>query len=68
MRARELIRYAESHGWYFLRRGGKASHVIFAHRLHDYRISIPVHRTDVPKGLLAKLLAQIEGTWKGPQQ
>jgi predicted RNA binding protein YcfA (HicA-like mRNA interferase family) len=38
MRARELIRYAEAKGWYFVRRGGRKSHAIFKHPDHPYHV------------------------------
>ncbi len=66
MRARELIRYAESHGWYLVRRGGRASHAIFEHPDHRYTVVIPDQGgKDISKGTLEQLLKQIEGRWKG---
>jgi predicted RNA binding protein YcfA (HicA-like mRNA interferase family) len=68
MRGRDVARYAESKGWSFLRRGSRANHAIFAHPEHWYRVSIPMARTDIPKGTLDVLLKQIDGTWKGPHR
>jgi predicted RNA binding protein YcfA (HicA-like mRNA interferase family) len=60
MTGKDLARYAVSKGWFFLRRGGRASHVIFAHPASSQRVTIPDHRgKDVPKGLLAVLLKKI---------
>jgi len=67
MRAKDLIRYAESRGWYFVRRGGRSSHAIFEHHDYPYQVVIPVHGgKDMTKRLLGQLLKQIDGTWKGP--
>lgn len=66
MRARELIRYAEAKGWYFVRRGGRQSHAIFKHPDHPYHVVIASHGgKDIAKGTLETLLKQIEGRWKG---
>ncbi len=66
MRAREVIRYAESRGWYFARRGGRQSHAIFKHPDYPYQVVIPDHGgKDIAKGTLEQILKQIEGTWKG---
>jgi len=57
---KELARLAEGKGWLFLRRGGRASHVIYGHPATSQRITIPIHRgKDVPKGLLMVLLKKI---------
>ena len=67
MRAKDLIRYAESRGWYLVRRGGRASHAIFKHPDHSYHVVIANHGgKDISKGTLEQLLKQIEGRWKGP--
>jgi predicted RNA binding protein YcfA (HicA-like mRNA interferase family) len=68
MKGRDVARYAESMGWSFLRRGSRASHIIYGHPAYWYRIAIPIHRIDVPRGTLGVLLKQIEGTWKGPHR
>jgi len=55
-----LAQYAEGKGWFFLRRGGRASHVIYAHPATSHRVTIPIHRgKDVPKGLVMVLLKKI---------
>jgi predicted RNA binding protein YcfA (HicA-like mRNA interferase family) len=66
---KEVARYAELKGWRFVRRGARKSHVIYDHPDHWYHVSIPLDGSrDVSKGLLADLLKQINGTWKGPQR
>ena len=67
MNAAEVVLYAKSRGWVFVRVGSRASHQIFRHDAYPYVVSIPNHgRKDIPKGLLATLIKQIDGTWKGP--
>jgi predicted RNA binding protein YcfA (HicA-like mRNA interferase family) len=57
---KELAQFAKTKGWFFHRRGGRASHVIYAHPATSQRITIPIHRgKDVPKGLLMVLLKKI---------
>ena len=61
MTGKDLARYAEGKGWHFLRRGGRASHVIYAHPASSRTITISIHRgKDVPKGLLMVLLKKID--------
>ncbi|MBV8151642.1 MAG: type II toxin-antitoxin system HicA family toxin [Candidatus Eremiobacteraeota bacterium] len=65
MRARDVIAYAESRGWRFLRFGSRGSHRIYEHEEHSYTLSIPDHgSTDVPAGTLSKILKQIDGRWR----
>jgi predicted RNase H-like HicB family nuclease/predicted RNA binding protein YcfA (HicA-like mRNA interferase family) len=43
MKARDVIAYAESRGWQFLRFGSRASHRIYRHPDYRYLVSIPDH-------------------------
>jgi len=66
MTANDLVRYAESKGWKFVRRGNRSSHLIFGHTDYRYHLAIPDHgHKQIKPGLLATLLRQIDGTWKG---
>jgi predicted RNA binding protein YcfA (HicA-like mRNA interferase family) len=41
--------------------------MIYRHDGYPYALSIPDHgRKDLAPGTVAKLLKQIDGTWKGP--
>jgi predicted RNA binding protein YcfA (HicA-like mRNA interferase family) len=63
--ARDLVAYAKSKGWRFVRRGGQSSHLIFAHPNRRYKLSIPDHGyKDIARGTLARMVKQIEGTWR----
>jgi predicted RNA binding protein YcfA (HicA-like mRNA interferase family) len=65
MTGKALARCAESKGWYFLRRGSRASHMIYAHPKSAYRITIPDHGTkDLARGTLESIVKQIERTWR----
>jgi len=65
MSGKALAAYAESKGWRFVRRGSRASHMIYRHCAHTYLISIPDHGAkDLAQGLLRTLLKQIDGTWR----
>ncbi len=67
MKSRDIVRYAEANGWTFLRHG-KGSHDVYAHPDFDYVLVVPMHGSkDVGPGLLAKLLKQIDGTWRKPE-
>jgi predicted RNA binding protein YcfA (HicA-like mRNA interferase family) len=67
VKTRELIERAEREGWTFLRRGNRASHMIYRHDGYPYILSIPDHgNRDLASGTVAKLIKQIDGTWKGP--
>jgi predicted RNA binding protein YcfA (HicA-like mRNA interferase family) len=64
MTARALIAYARSRGWRFARRGGKGSHLVFKHPRKSYDVTIPDHGSkDLPRGLAATVVKQIEGKW-----
>jgi predicted RNA binding protein YcfA (HicA-like mRNA interferase family) len=58
--ARELISALERAGFVFRRQHG--SHQIYQHRSSGKRISVPVHRGDVPRGTLRKILREAELT------
>ncbi len=65
MKARDVIAYAESHGWKFLRIGSRASHRIYRHPNYAYLLLIPDHGSkDLATGTLATILKQIDGTWR----
>jgi len=64
MKASELVKYAKTKGWTFVRQGA-GSHVIYEHPDHAYILSLPMHGSkDLPTGTLAKLIKQIDGTWR----
>ena len=64
MTAKALARYAEANGWEKVRRGGRHSHLIYAHPKRPYKIAIPDHGSkDIARGTLATILKQIDGTW-----
>ncbi|MBV9438382.1 MAG: type II toxin-antitoxin system HicA family toxin [Candidatus Eremiobacteraeota bacterium] len=64
MKAKDLVRYAESKGWTFVR--STASHRIYRHPALPYIVSIPSHGSkDIPTGTLVMLRKQIDGTWGG---
>ena len=64
MNAKTLVWYAESKGWRFVRRGSRASHMVFRHPAYWYKISIPDHGADdLSPGLVRTLLKQIDGKW-----
>jgi predicted RNA binding protein YcfA (HicA-like mRNA interferase family) len=65
MRAKDIVAYAESKGWRFVRYGSRASHRIYCHSDHPYLVSIPTHSSkDLARGTLARILKQIDGTWR----
>jgi predicted RNA binding protein YcfA (HicA-like mRNA interferase family) len=64
MTAKALARIAETNGWRHVRRGGRQSHLIYAHPGRPYKIAIPNHGAkDIARGTLATILKQIDGTW-----
>ena len=66
MKTRQLIERAERKGWAFVRRGNRAGHMIYRHDGYPYILSIPDHGgKDLASGTVAKLIKQIDGTWKG---
>jgi predicted RNA binding protein YcfA (HicA-like mRNA interferase family) len=65
MKARDVMAYAVSRGWQFLRSGSRASHRLYWHPDYAYLVSIPDHGSkDVARGTLAMILKQIDGTWR----
>jgi predicted RNA binding protein YcfA (HicA-like mRNA interferase family) len=65
MKAKDLMRYAESKGWTLHRITG--SHHVYKHADQAYLVVIPAHGSkDLAPGTLAILMKQIDGRWKGP--
>jgi len=65
VKARDIIAYAESKGWRFVRTGARSNHRIYKHPDFTYTVSIPDHGSrDIPRGTLATILKQIDGTWR----
>jgi predicted RNA binding protein YcfA (HicA-like mRNA interferase family) len=65
MTGKALARYAEGKGWRFVRRGARASHMIYAHANNPRHISIPDHGPrDLSRGTLMSILKQIDETWR----
>lgn len=56
MNSKQLIKQLEQDGWTL--RSAKGSHHIFVHPTKPGHISVPHPKTDLGKGLLAKLLKQ----------
>ena len=56
MKSKEIIRLLEADGWTL--RGVKGSHHIFTHPDRPGHISVPHPKSDLGKGLVAKLLKQ----------
>ena len=65
MRAKDVIAFAKSHGWRFIRYGARASHRIYRHAEPPFLLSIPAHSSkDLARGTLSRILKQIEGAWR----
>ncbi len=64
MKSSELVKLAKEKGWTFARHGA-GSHDIYEHPDHAYILSLPMHGSkDLATGTLAKLIKQIDGTWR----
>ena len=54
MKVRDVVKYLEAHGWYFLR-SGKGDHRIYAHPTSPHHISIDGHPgADMPERTLRR--------------
>jgi predicted RNA binding protein YcfA (HicA-like mRNA interferase family) len=54
MKAKELVKLLEDNGWIAVRQSG--SHKTFKHPDKAPVITVPMHRSDLKRGLLKKLL------------
>jgi len=56
MNSKQLIRILEQDGWFL--RSVKGSHHIYVHPVRSGHLSVPHPKSDLGKGLVAKILKQ----------